>query len=247
MKKSKVAKIFFVFTSVLVFLFAGCKGISLDSGDGGSDCSVEYGSLSIAKDVNRSMDVSEINKVKVTVSGTGITVPLTAEGTASGGKTDITVEKIPVGKNRIVALQAYNGANEIEGAVMYAVTDIKSGLNSVAVNWTTSKIGKVYNALLAKGVDISALTDTDKANLEAAIPDDTHSVLIDAESIANDYKAGSFKSAENYILEHGTVSVSAKKVSGYTVQVTDIASKLKKVSAPSEDFDLAACPGTWKV
>ena len=135
MKKSKVAKIFFVFTSVLVLLFAGCKGISLDSGDSGSDCSVEYGSLSIAKDVNRSMDVSEINKVKVTVSGTGIAVPLTAEGTASGGKTDITVEKIPVGKNRVVALQAYNGANEIEGAVMYAVTDIKSGLNSVTVNW----------------------------------------------------------------------------------------------------------------
>lgn len=246
MKKSNVAKMFFVFSAVSVFLFTGCKGISLDSG-GGSDCSVEYGSLSIAKDVNRSMDASEISKVKVTVSGTDITVPLTAEGTASGGKTDITVEKIPVGKNRILALQAYNGANEIEGAVMYAVTDIKSGHNSVAVNWTTGKIGKVYNALLAKGVDISALTDTDKANLEAAIPDDTHSVLIDADSIANDYKAGSFKSAENYILKHGTVSVSAKKVSGYTVQVTDIASKLKKVSAPSEDFDLAACPGTWKV
>ena len=187
MKKSNVAKMFFVFSAVSVFLFTGCKGISLDSG-GGSDCSVEYGSLSIAKDVNRSMDASEISKVKVTVSGTGITVPLTAEGTASGGKTDITVEKIPVGKNRIVALQAYNGANEIEGAVMYAVTDIKSGLNSVAVNWTTGKIGKVYNALLAKGVDISALTDTDKADLEAAIPSDTHSVLIDAESIANDYK-----------------------------------------------------------
>lgn len=31
------------------------------------------------------------------------------------------------------------------------------------------------------------------------------------------------------------------------MQVTDIASKLKKVSAPSEDFDLAACPGSWKV
>ncbi len=61
------------------------------------------------------------------------------------------------------------------------------------------------------------------------------------------YKTQSLKSAENYILEHGTVSVSAKKVSGYTVQVTDIASKLKKVSAPSEDFDLAACPGSWKV
>ena len=61
------------------------------------------------------------------------------------------------------------------------------------------------------------------------------------------YKTQSLKSAENYILEHGTVSVSAKKVSGYTVQVNDIASKLKKVSAPSEDFDLAACPGTWKV
>ena len=61
------------------------------------------------------------------------------------------------------------------------------------------------------------------------------------------YKTQSLKSAENYILEHGTVSVSAKKVSGYTVQVNDIASKLKKVSAPSEDFDLAACPGSWKV
>ena len=103
MKKSNVAKMFFVFSAVSVFLFTGCKGISLDSG-GSSDCSVEYGSLSIAKDVNRSMDASEISKVKVTVSGTGITVPLTAEGTASGGKTDITVEKIPVGKNRIVAL-----------------------------------------------------------------------------------------------------------------------------------------------
>ena len=83
--------------------------------------------------------------------------------------------------------------------------------------------------------------------MEAAIPSDTHSVLIDAESIANDYKAGSFKSAENYILEHGTVSVSAKKVSGYTVQVTDIASKLKTISSDSEDFDLTACPGNRKV
>lgn len=247
MKKSKVAKIFFVFSSVLVLLFAGCKGISLDSGDSGSDCSVEYGSLSIAKDVNRSMDVSEINKVKVTVSGTGIAVPLTAEGTASGGKTDITVEKIPVGKNRVVALQAYNGANEIEGAVMYAVTDIKSGLNSVAVNWTTSKRGKVYNALLAKSVDISSLTDAEKADLEAAIPTDTHSALIDSESIAKDFKVGSLKTPAEYVLAYGTVSVSAKSISGYTVQVTDIASKLKTVSSDSEDFDLAACPGNRKV
>ena len=247
MKKCNVVKMFLTFLAVLAVLFAGCKGISLDSGDGGTEYSTEYGSLSIAKDINRSMDVSEIDKVKVTVSGVGISTPLTAESAASNGKADVTVERIPVGKNRVVAMQAYKGTDIIDGAVMYAVTDIKSGANTVAVNWTTSKRGKVYNALLAKSVDISSLTDTDKADLEAAIPSDTHSVLIDAESIANDYKTQTLKSAENYILKHGTVSVSAKKVSGYTVQVTDIASKLKKVSAPSEDFDLAACPGNRKV
>ena len=247
MKKCNVVKMFLTFSALLAVLFAGCKGISLDSGDGGTEYSTEYGSLSIAKDINRSMDVSEIDKVKVTVSGGGISTPLTAESAASNGKADVTVERIPVGKNRVVAMQAYKGTDIIDGAVMYAVTDIKSGANTVAVNWTTSKVGKVYNSLLAEGVNISSLTDAEKADIEAAIPTDTHSALIDSESIAKDFKVGSLKSAEKYVLAYGTVSVSATSISGYTVQVNDIASKVKTVSSDSEDFDLTACPGNRKV
>ncbi len=247
MKKCNVVKMFLTFLVVLAVLFAGCKGISLDSGDGGTEYSTEYGSLSIAKDINRSMDVSEIDKVKVTVSGVGISTPLTAESAASNGKADVTVERIPVGKNRVVAMQAYKGTDIIDGAVMYAVTDIKSGANTVVVNWTSSKVGKVYNSLLAEGVDISSLTDEQKSGIEAAIPTDTHSALIDSESIAKDFKGGSLKTPAEYVLAYGTVSVSAKSISGYRVQVTDIASKVKTVSSDSEDFDLTACPGNRKV
>ena len=51
----------------------------------------------------------------------------------------------------------------------------------------------------------------------------------------------------NYILDFGTVSVTAKDVNGYTIQVTDVSSEKKTVSSDSESFDLRSYPGSWKV
>lgn len=200
---------------------------------------VEYGSIQIVSDnETRSLDVSEITSASVTVSGYGIndisgTVTL-GNGTGTGSA---TVTGIPVGR-RVVTV-----SSNVTGAVLRAVVDVQAGVTTnVTVDWNSTAVGNVYYYLIKnKKVEIAGI---EASAFSSAIDTSVHPSLIDAEAIAKAYP--SVGSASSYVTGYGTVAVTTSNASGYTVQITDVASEKKTISGSSDSFELKAYPGKWK-
>lgn len=81
-----------------------------------------------------------------------------------------------------------------------------------------------------------------------AIPSGTHASLIDAESIAKDFQAGTLNSS-SYTLTAGSVKITVNGCSGCTIQVSDPNSKISSaVSGNSAEVTIAdVVPGNWNV
>ena len=198
----------------------------------------EYGSIVVSTQSARSLDVSEITSATVKVSGYGFaditgTVTL-GDGTGTG---TATVTGIPVGR-RVVTV-----TSNVTGAVLRAVVDVQSGSNPVTVTWDTTAVGNVYYYLIKSAK--KEIENIEVSAFSSAIDTTVHPALIDAEAIATDYP--SVKASSAYVTEYGTVSVTTTNASGYTLWVTDVASSKKTISSSSENFDLQAYPGSWKV
>ncbi len=239
--------------SILFLSVFSCK---IDGIEEKSDS--KYGSLTTLKlELNqksknqneRSLYIPEIIKATVTVSGYGME-DISAEVAVSEGKSNsVKIEGIPVGKNRAVSVQALctndNVLSKIEGVVMYAVTDINSGDNSINVNWASSAVGSVYSNLIKENYDVSKL---EKSSVEALVPPSTHAALIDTKQIARDIKEGlaAPQSTEKYILKSGKVTFStAKADSDVKIQVCDPVSKSVAQSTGETQTIENVAPGTW--
>lgn len=239
MKKS-----FYAFLALIAscLAFFGCSNQLEDNGSVlllsqlSNSKAVEYGSLTIGDD-SRALDVSELTEATITVYGSGMT-PVSASGKVEimSGRASATVERIPVGANRVVEVRS-----NVDGAVLYAVTDIKSGTNSTTVNWNTTALGAVYYNLIQKGTDVSSIS---ASILEAAIPS-VHGSLVDSEKIAADYP--SLKDSSNYRKATGTVSVTAADIAGYKVQITDPASEVKAVASASDTLSFDVAEGNYRI
>lgn len=239
MKKS-----FYAFLALIAscLAFFGCSNQLEDNGSVlllsqlSNSKAVEYGSLTIGDD-SRALDVSELTEATVTVYGSGMT-PVSASGKVEimSGRASATVERIPVGANRVVEVRS-----NVDGAVLYAVTDIKSGTNSTTVDWNTTALGAVYYNLIQKGTDVSSIS---ASILEAAIPS-VHGSLVDSEKIADDYP--SLKDSSNYRKATGTVTVTAADIAGYKVQITDPASEVKAVASASDTLSFDVAEGNYRI
>ena len=239
MKKS-----FYAFLALIAscLAFFGCSNQLEDNGSVlllsqlSNSKAVEYGSLTIGDD-SRALDVSELTEATVTVYGSGMT-PVSASGKVEimSGRASATVERIPVGANRVVEVRS-----NVDGAVLYAVTNIKSGTNSTTVDWNTTALGAVYYNLIQKGTDVSSIS---ASILEAAIPS-VHGSLVDSEKIADDYP--SLKASSNYRKATGTVSVTAADIAGYKVQITDPASEVKAVASASDTLSFDVAEGNYRI
>lgn len=220
--------------SVLAFFFGCSNTLSNSEND-----SVEYGSISIVKD-GRALDVSDLTSATVTVSGWGMTDISKSSVSIQNGAGEIQIDNIPVGKNRIVSVKS-----NVDGALIRQIVDISANaVTPVSVTWSSTPLASVYYSLLKSSYDISGFGETENTKIASMIPEGVHPSLIDYAKIASDYKTGV---SSNYILDFGTVRVTAKDVNGYTVQVTDVSSEKKTVSSDSESFDLRSYPGSWKV
>lgn len=239
MKKS-----FYAFLALIAscLAFFGCSNQLEDNGSVlllsqlSNSKAVEYGSLTIGDD-SRALDVSELTEATVTVYGSGMT-PVSASGKVEikSGRASATVERIPVGANRVVEVRS-----NVDGAVLYAVTNIKSGTNSTTVNWNTTALGAVYYNLIQKGTDVSSISDS---ILKVAIPS-VHGSLVDSEKIAADYP--SLKDSSNYRKATGTVYVTAADIAGYKVQITDPASEVKAVASASDTLSFDVAEGNYRI
>ena len=205
--------------------------------------SVEYGSITIngSESSSRALDVSTITSATVTVSGYGMEDIVKNDVEILGGKAGVTIEKIPVGR-RVITVKS-----NVDGAVMRAVCDIAAGSNSVTVNWASTAVGNVYYNLIKGGTDVSAL---EASVFSGKIPS-VHASLFNAGKFAADLKTANLNvfglNADDYILGYGNIVVNYTNTSGYTVQVTDIASEKTTFSQASGNATLKGYPGEWKV
>lgn len=166
----KFTKIISAFALGIALLFTGCSNLVEEN----TEQSSEYGTLIYGEDI-RAINVDSVKFAKVFVTGNGIKSALTSEATkVEKGRGSVTIEKIPVGKNRIVTVRGYSDQNataEVEGAVLRAVIDINPGVNTLPlIDWDASRKGYVYNALFLSGVNISSLSSVEMAAVDAATP-----------------------------------------------------------------------------
>ncbi len=249
-----------VLASVVLSLFVlGCSN-SLDDISSGAvqgTGSIRIGmseSENLVQELNtenknaRALDYETLGTAKVKVyyqladrkigSTAVVSVPISSEG-----KGAFTVENIPTGKNRVVEVKS-----EVSGAVLYALVDqITEGDNgTITVNWDSTPLGSVYYNLIQAKTDISEFGDSQKNSYSEKISsliekNKVHPSLIDAQAIANE------TSGSTYILGYGTVKVSASECSGYSYQITDIATSKQSLTSSSYSEELKATPGTWKL
>lgn len=246
----KVALILGLFAA---FIFFSCSNLTV--GDSSESAEIQNsaatGSLVIvgsdSQGNSRALNVSDINFAKVEVSGTGISVPLTADSSVFSGKANVTVKDIPVGKNRIVTVYAFDADNKKLGTVVLrAVTDIKAGENTVAVNKNSTALGNVFAALLSGGYDISKIDDAQKSEINSKIDSSKSWALIDSASIATDFSNNSLKSSEKYILKTGTVSI-INNDGSTSLQIGDPVSAVAENLPAGTSVVENVAPGTWPV
>lgn len=197
----KFTKIISAFALGIALLFTGCSNLVEEN----TEQSSEYGILIYGEDI-RAVNVDSVKTAKVFVTGNGITSPLTSEATkVEKGRGSVTIEKIPVGKNRIVTVRGYSDPNataEVVDAVLRAVIDINPGVNTLPlIDWDVSRKGYVYNGLFENGVNISTLSSEEMAAVDAATPS-CDATNINLPLFVEDFKKGydKLQASSAYIL-----------------------------------------------
>lgn len=197
----KITRIVSAFALGFALLFTGCSNLIEEN----TEQSSEYGTLIYGEDI-RAINVDSVKMAKVFVTGNGITSPLTSGATkVEKGRGSVTIEKIPVGKNRIVTVRGYSDPNataEVVDAVLRAVIDINPGVNTLPlIDWDVSRKGYVYNALFENGVNISSLSSEEMAAVDAATPS-CDATNINLPLFVEDFKKGydKLQASSAYIL-----------------------------------------------
>ena len=259
---------FYLFLTVVLFLFFSCANNIADNKNDlaamlilqnlqkkeTSNTTVKYGSITIntGNSESRATDVASISRATVTVYwGNKAEEKKDALVDFSGnGKGSITINEIPVGKNRVIVVEAAENINNIinkmAGIEISAVTDIKAGNNNVTVNWKSTAEGNVYRKLLSSSkVNFENISRDD---VQALINENVHSSLIDSDKIAADIINNSKKSADSYVKTAGSVKfTSGSSENNVIFQVCDPASKkLNSISSGVNKIS-GVTPGTWKV
>ncbi len=236
---------------LLIFLVFGCKNSLIQTDD---IVTVEYGSLSIGDTTeSRALKIDKILGAKVSVSGYEFNDnDLSRETSITDGRVSgVKIERIPVGKNRIVTVQAakkessIGSGDFIDGVVMRAVTDINAGGNAVDVNWSSTALGNVFYELMMLKYNISEITAEQKTSIANAIPTNVHATLVNTKAIAEDFMSGSLKDKSTYALKGATVKfdVEGTTYDNYIVQVTDPASN-KNIKVQEREIS-GITAGTW--
>ena len=242
------------FLSVLIF--ASCSDSLNDKNDvllgmlaaaNAKASAAKYGSLTINSSDSRALNIGDIAYANAYVTGTGITSVISSVGysEATSGKGSITVNNIPVGKNRVVTVYAYDSSKKALGTVMLrAVTDIEAGNNTISVNQSTTLLGNVFEELRLLDVNLAGV---DKSAVQTKLADASESwALYNASAIAADYKASEIKAISSYKLSTGSVSFT-NYYENCTIQVGDPVSSVKTNVASGEGSVIGVAPGTWPV
>ena len=226
-----------LFCALVMF---GCSDLAELNSDSGNE---NLGTLYFDSK-SRFVDVSGISNANVKVYGYGMNTISKNGVSITGGKGSLSVENIPVGKNRVIEISGYK-ASGVPVKILYAVTDITPGANSIDTikDGADSAKGKAYLALLNAGVDISSVSLGGFDGVSSAY-------LFDADGFASAYKKNHSASAANYVQKTGTVKfTNIKSASGYSLWVDDPLSKKLSIDSDSTTSSSLSgvAPGSWKV
>lgn len=245
---------------VMSFALASCEN-SLENRTQQMDdfTAQEYGSItlqSISKSA-KALNTSDISYASVRISGSDISEseePGIAKTPVSGGKNaqPITIKKIPVGKNRIITVQALDeDGKEIQGVLLRAVTDILPDQNvSVEISNKTTSYGNVIYELKSFFSDLSAPSEETKAKLvelRNAVDETVHPSLFDYKNLTISYKAFSpLQDKSFYVLKTASFTFDYLLNDNFTIHVNDPISKdvhYDKAGCQRTISDIA--PGIW--
>ena len=226
-----------LFCSLMMF---GCA----DFDEAGSDSSGgDFGTLYFGSKA-RFVDVDGISNATVNVYGYGMEKVSKTGVAVNGGKGDLSIEKIPVGKNRVIEVVG-NKADGVPVKILYAVTDINAGGNTIGTikDGSDSAKGKAYLSLLNAKIDISSVSLDGFEGVKSAY-------LFDSEGFADSYKKNSSASPADFIQKTGTVKfTNIQSAAGYSVWIDDpLSGKLSIDSDSVSTKELSGvAPGTWNV
>ena len=226
-----------VFASVFLF---SCSN-QIDSHNGDEDSGI-YGSVCLRSSelISKKLEVSSISYADVYVTGDGITEEIAKKKVSVKNginEGEIVIEKIPVGKNRIVSVQAYDAKYKDYGSyVIRNICDINAGeRTSVYVSWQTTALGNVLNYLYLKGQNLNVINESSIEEIKNLISsiEVSHPVLIDTEAIAEDFIAASFGQPSSYVLQTSKLNLTTN-IENYTLQVCDPLSNSSVFSSSSD-------------
>ena len=238
-------KLVFSLMACVCLIFTSCNTVL----DEARVDNTEYGTVCISSGSmeNRALELDTIKFANVKISGDGITKGFEPydEADVSEGYGTFKIEKVPVGKNRIVTVTALDKSKaEISKLTMRAIVDVeKDKASTVVVDWESTAVGNVFAALYEKGK--KPLANYDKDAIASAASGSTNSFLIDTAAIANDCE-GVLKEPVYYVLKPASLNFKTSETSSYKIQVCDPLSKVVTTSAASGTVSNIA-PGSWKV
>ena len=253
--KKNIQTLFLTVFVTLIF-FASCFNINANK-KFLSQNSVEYGYLSVNPQSERALDKPRIVKADITISSDDMTdIKKTNIDLVNGAVSNVQITGIPVGKNRVITVEAKQLDNsnptKIDGVVIRQIIDIEPGPNGTTINWESTAKGNVFYSLLKDhSYNISEMPDEERATLLTLIANARtaagHDSLVNASAIAADFKNNDLKAANTYIIAPATLTFNIESV--YTdleAQITDpYSTVLASASTSSQNTIQNITPGKW--
>lgn len=257
----------FLFILLIIIAMLGCvqSGIFNNTGNskGNTTSDVKYGSLVIKNidndkptniDPTRSIVISDIKTAMVTVSGWGMNDIAESAAVVSGAG-EIRIENIPVGKNRVISVQARTDSGDMTGIVMRGIKDIVSGDNTVDIRWSSTPLGETfYELLYTHDYNIGSMSDATRDAISSIITGTTvdHPSLFNSKNLAEDVANWTLKSANDasYKITPASAVFSINGITvftGFTAQVNDPASGKLTTLTTGENTITGIKPGNWEL
>ncbi len=200
--------------------------------------------------------VSDIITVNVTVSGYGFSdITKVVTGVTNGTGTNITIDDILVGNNRVITIQPFSSNGEMQGVALRGIVNIVAGSNSTYVTWSTTGLGNIFYELLkTHSYNISGISTADITTLSGLVTGAgvSHQTLVHYVAIAADYKANLLKpaGASVYKLTPASATFLINNVTDfadYKAHITDPASSVKELLVSGTNTITGLTPGVWQL
>ncbi|MGD1819815.1 MAG: hypothetical protein ACPKOI_08060 [Pleomorphochaeta sp.] len=208
--------------------------------------------------VSKAISNTDFNNVKISVFGINQLNEISQTFNLSQGQTNISFRNIPIGKNKIIKVDALDEAgNEIDGLTLFKLIDILPGNNSALINWETTPLGKIFYQLFLYDLNHStSFSQLDSSIIETKVQEIIttnsliHPELVDSIALAQDIivQQGNIPQSNNYIVDLCNISLNLIGINNeiLTIRISDPVSSMQQISSDGI-YNFSFIPGIWNV